>query len=114
MHRLLLVLSLGALAACQNAGDPGSAQAAPARKHRDMVANGATLLDVRTPEEFSAKHLDGAKNVPVDELQGRLAEIPKGQPVVVYCHSGGRSAHAAKMLKGAGYDVLDLGGMKNW
>lgn len=82
---------------------------------RKLVASGATLLDVRTPEEFRGGHLDGAINIPVQDLPARLAEVPKGKPVVVYCAAGGRSARAAMMLKQAGHrHVHDLGAMHNW
>lgn len=118
-RRLLIVpllVGLG-LTACereQTGGSGGSAAATPKRDHRAVVSGGASLVDVRTPEEYAAKHVDGAKNIPVDEIDTRLSEIPKDKPVVVYCHSGARSATAAKVLRGAGYDVIDIGGMKNW
>jgi phage shock protein E len=79
-----------------------------------LVAAGGTLLDVRSAEEFAAGHLEGAVLVPVDELAGRLAELPRERPVVVYCRSGGRSARAAAILGEAGYGVHDLGGMSSW
>ncbi len=78
---------------------------------------GALLLDVRTPEEFSAGHIDGATNIPVQELEARLTSFParKDQGVVVYCHSGRRSANAVGILTKAGYTrVSDLGAMTNW
>jgi rhodanese-related sulfurtransferase len=77
---------------------------------RKWVAEGATLLDVRTPEEFAAGHVDGARNIPVQVLGGRLRDVPKGR-VVVYCRSGGRSASAAALLRQAGYEVFDVGPM---
>lgn len=82
---------------------------------RDLVAHGALLLDVRTPDEFRMKHLDGALNVPVDELRARLADLPpKDVKLVVYCQSGARSAAATQVLKAAGYSAYDLGAMGNW
>lgn len=80
---------------------------------RKRVAAGATLLDVRTPLEFSMGHLEGALNVPVQELGMRIQEIPKGD-VVVYCRSGARSAAAAQLLEAQGYRVLDIGPMSAW
>lgn len=81
----------------------------------DLVAKGAVLLDVRTPDEFRMKHLDAAMNIPVDELPRRMAELPpKDVKLVVYCASGARSAAASRMLKEAGYSVYDLGAMGNW
>ena len=82
-----------------------------------MTKKGALLLDVRTAQEFAAGHVEGATNVPVQELEGRLATLPakKDQPIVVYCQSGHRSSRAAEILKKAGYtSVNDLGAMSNW
>jgi len=77
-----------------------------------LVEEGALLLDVRTAAEFAAGHLDGALNIPVQALKARLAEVPKDRAVVVYCKSGARSAHAARLLLDAGHPRLyDLGPM---
>jgi phage shock protein E len=82
---------------------------------RRLVGNGAVLLDVRTPEEFATGHIDGAINIPVDDLDGRLSEVgDKDKPVIVYCRSGSRSARAAKTLARAGYAARDLGPMTAW
>jgi phage shock protein E len=81
-----------------------------------LVKQGAVLLDVRTPGEFAGGHVEGAINIPVQELEEKLASVPakKDQPVVVYCHSGRRSASAKQILDKAGYlKVSDLGGMSN-
>jgi phage shock protein E len=74
------------------------------------------LLDVRTSEEFAEGHVPGAKNVPVRELDGRLADIPKDRPVVVYCHSGGRAKLASNLLRERGYtNVVEMtGSMMAW
>lgn len=76
----------------------------------------AVLVDVRTDEEFKARHVEGAVNIPVEELQDRLAELPdKQRTVVVYCKSGARSAKALSLLKAAGYaKVHNLGSLNNW
>ncbi|TQF15109.1 rhodanese-like domain-containing protein [Myxococcus llanfairpwllgwyngyllgogerychwyrndrobwllllantysiliogogogochensis] len=83
--------------------------------HR-WVDAGATLVDVRTPEEFAAGHLPGAVNIPVDDLSQRLQELgPPENPLVIYCRSGGRSARAEKLLKEQGFQqVLNLGPMSTW
>lgn len=83
--------------------------------HRQLVEQGALLLDVRTPDEFRSGHVSRATNIPVQELGRRLNECgPKSRPIVVYCRSGGRSATAASLLRGAGYEVKDLGPMSAW
>lgn len=89
----------------------------PAAYQTDYVAagKGHVLLDVRTPAEFASGHIPGAINIAVEELPQRLAEVPKGQPVVVYCRSGNRSANALRILTGAGFSpVFDLGGIVDW
>jgi rhodanese-related sulfurtransferase len=69
---------------------------------------GLVVLDVRTPAEFAAGHVPGARNVPHDEIPARLAELSslKDQQVVLYCRSGRRTAIAAETLRGAGFDKL--------
>lgn len=83
---------------------------------RSLVANGATLLDVRSPEEFGGGHIDGAINIPVQQLAGRTGDLgDKDKQIVVYCQSGGRSAMAKRLLDSEGFgNVHDLGGIAQW
>lgn len=69
----------------------------------------AVLLDVRTPEEFYAGHVPGAKNLPLDQLAS--LNLPKEQPIFAYCLSGSRSAQACAWLKRRGYEATNLGGI---
>jgi rhodanese-related sulfurtransferase len=89
----------------------------PAAYQQEYVTAGKShvLLDVRTPAEFASGHIPGSINIAVEELPQRLAEVPQGQPVIVYCRSGNRSANALRILAGAGYSpVYDLGGIIDW
>lgn len=82
---------------------------------RELVARGALLVDVRTPQEFAAGHVPGAINVPLQELGERLHELgDQSRPIVVYCRSGARSATAKAILSRAGYGVYDAGAMSDW
>lgn len=83
---------------------------------RALVSAGAALIDVRSPGEFAAGHVDQARNIPVGELAGRLGELgAKEQPVVLYCASGIRSAAAARTLRSNGFQqVHNLGAMRRW
>jgi rhodanese-related sulfurtransferase len=78
----------------------------------------ATVLDVRTPEEFQGGHLEKAVNLDFydDSFRERVARLDKTRPVFVYCAAGGRSGETAKMLKNLGFPaVYDLdGGMTAW
>ncbi len=84
---------------------------------RQLVAEGARLVDVRTPEEFATEHLDGAINVPVDTLGTPMAVDlgAKDLPLVLYCATGRRAAHAAELLRAEGRTrVYELGAMSRW
>lgn len=83
---------------------------------RKLTSEGARLVDVRTPAEFSERHLPGAVNVPLQVLEQRLGDLgPKDAPIVLYCRSGNRSAHAASLLRSAGFTVVyDLGAIDRW
>lgn len=88
----------------------------PPTEAKALVLEGATLIDVRTPAEFASGHIDGAKNIPVQEVPKRMAEFGlKDSKIVVYCKSGGRSGQAKKLLEAAGYTaVFNLGAMSAW
>jgi phage shock protein E len=119
--RLLVAASLcfSALGCSSNASEgAASGQAQPTPKQ--AVAAAALLLDVRSAEEFATGHLDRAENIPVDEVEGKLAEIAskvggdKSKPVVVYCASGGRAGRAKTTLEKAGFsNVTNAGGYKD-
>ena len=69
-----------------------------------------TLLDTRTVGEYSRGHIDGFKNIPVDELRERIGEIEAGKPVYVICQSGLRSYIATRILEGYGFDAYNFAG----
>jgi len=74
------------------------------------------IIDVRAPGEFSSGHLPGAKNVPLPELESRLAGLDSSQPTAVICAGGYRSAAAASILQRHGFqDLYNItGGTSAW
>ncbi len=76
------------------------------------VAQGAMLVDVRTPEEYAEGHLPEAVNIPFEQIAEAFAKqgIAKDTPVVVYCRSGRRSGIAKESLEKAGYQEVYNGG----
>ena len=66
------------------------------------------ILDVRTIEEYNLSHIDGAINIPLDELRENLKKLDKSKEIVVHCHSGLRSYLACRILKQTGYNVKNL------
>lgn len=86
-------------------------------KARELVKNGALLLDVRSDAEFGTGHLDGAKNISVTDLGARIKDLPadRARPIVVYCASGMRSGTAKRKLESAGFtQVFDVGTMRRY
>ena len=78
------------------------------------VTGGATVIDVRTPGEFAAGSIPGARLVPVDELRDRVDELPEGL-LVVHCAVGIRGHTAVRILAQLGRDAVNLdGGYKTW
>ena len=96
---------------------PQSLDLSPEDLHRRLRAgDDLQLIDVREEMEFDYCHLPGSLLVPLDELPRRAAEIRTAGPVVVICHHGVRSAHAASYLRHLGRtNVLNLrGGVDAW
>lgn len=75
------------------------------------------ILDVRTAEEFSSGHIQGAINISDTDITATVGELipDKTETILVYCRSGNRSAKASKELIELGYsDVYDFGGIIDW
>ncbi len=116
---LPLLAILISVTACQSqSGGSGGVLAPQAfQKQLDKMSD-ATILDVRTPQEYAEGFIAGAKNVNWNggDFNSQVEGIDKNKPVFVYCLGGGRSAAAAKRLGKLGFkEVYDLqGGMMNW
>lgn len=82
----------------------------------DKFHSGAFILDVRTSEEWNQGHIPGSILVPLDQLPGRLSEVPRDRDVVVVCRTGVRSAQGLQILQQAGFTraVSMTGGMIAW
>lgn len=127
MKALLVIIAL-CVGACSGSGLPPPARPPAAqvpaptskdpRAARELIANGAVVIDVRTAEEYANEHLSRAINIPVQELLDRIAEIEtlvagdRTRPIVVYCAAGSRAAKAKAQLEAAGYfHVVNGGGL---
>ncbi|MBT6854594.1 MAG: rhodanese-like domain-containing protein [Nitrospina sp.] len=75
------------------------------------------ILDVRTPEEYSAGHIEGSQNTPHDEVSGMADDLKSYDKVYVHCKMGGRAKKASETLTNAGLDnivCVGNGGMERW
>jgi len=80
---------------------------------RAALAKGAPIVDVRSANEFAGRHIDGAINIPHDQIGSKMGTLgPKSRPVILYCRSGARSGAAARVLLSSGFqEVIDVGPM---
>ena len=94
--------------AAKPAKDPATA--------RKLIAAGATVVDVRTAEEYGSGHVAQATNIPIQDFAARITEVDtlvggdKSKPVIVYCGAGKRAAKAKAQLEAAGYTQVVNGG----
>lgn len=90
----------------------------PQRLRAHLAAKSDVLIiDVRSPEEYAANHIEGAVNIPAGDIRSRANEIASDCAIVTVCNLGGnRSTEAAKLLRSLGYErVMPLrGGMRGW
>jgi rhodanese-related sulfurtransferase len=76
----------------------------------ELMKQGAQIIDVRSPGEFSGGHIKGSVNIPLQSLQSSMGKIKKDKPVITCCASGMRSASAKSILQTKGYQNVHNGG----
>jgi rhodanese-related sulfurtransferase len=81
---------------------------------KELVSNGAVIIDVRSYGEYKAGHINGSKNFPLDSIRGKVNELKKlGKPVITVCSSGARSGMAKGILKSDGIEAYNGGAWVN-
>jgi len=80
----------------------------------EALKNGAKIIDVRTPQEFSRGNVKGSVNIPLQKINGHIDKLRKeNKPVVLCCASGARSGHATSVLKQHGIEAYNAGSWIN-
>lgn len=77
---------------------------------KELVKNGAQIIDVRTRGEFQGGHIRGSVNLPLQDIHHKLGSIKKNKPVITCCESGIRSGSAKRILKSKGFTEVHNGG----
>lgn len=115
---LLFALLLLSGISCYAETSPVGTITAAELSQRLQESRSPVILDVRMPGEYLSGHIKGALNVPHDELERRLDEIPgdRSSEIVVYCQSGRRAGIAEKILVEKGYTNIKhlIGHWQNW
>lgn len=118
LNILAVVLLLAATAFVFLRQSGGFKDVDPAAAMKLVGTPGTLILDVRNPGEFAEGYIQGAKLIPLPELENRLGQLgdKKDAPILVYCASGGRSASASMLLQRSGWtNVSNLrGGLRSW
>jgi len=115
--RLILVALLVAmLAGCGQSPAGAGADISVDEALRLWQNKEAIIIDVRTPGEYRDGHIPGVVNIPLDELEKRIGEIPKDKKVVLICRTGNRSAQGTRLLRSKGLNNVynSTGGMSTW
>lgn len=82
----------------------------PKTDYKELVKNGAQIIDVRTRGEYASGHVKGSVNIPLNELSSSVAKIKKNVPIITCCASGMRSASAKSTLSSLGFKEVYNGG----
>lgn len=80
---------------------------------KEVLADNAFLVDVRTPSEFASGSVKGAVNIPLDKISGQLPKFKNKKHIVVFCRSGNRSGQAKSILEKNGFNNVVNGGTWN-
>ena len=78
--------------------------------YKQLVKDGAVIVDVRTVGEYKTGHIKNSVNIPLSDIQRSLNKIPKNKTIITCCASGMRSGSAKQLLKSNGYNVHNGGG----
>lgn len=82
----------------------------PKIDYKELMKNGAQIIDVRTTGEFHSGNIKGSVNIPLQQLSANIKKIKKDKPVITCCASGMRSASAKSILKSNGFTEVYNGG----
>ncbi|MEO8446416.1 MAG: rhodanese-like domain-containing protein [bacterium] len=77
---------------------------------KELIQNGAQIIDVRTKAEYQQGHVKGSINIPLDNLSNDFSKLKKDKPIITCCASGMRSARGKSILKSNGFAEVHNGG----
>lgn len=105
---IILIIAIGGALVYRNSTTCCASEA-------EKLIDNTVVIDVRTPEEYAASHVESAILFSLQDMQaGQMPQLDKETPVAVYCRSGNRSNQAAQLMKQAGFtNIRDIGAITN-
>lgn len=82
----------------------------PKADYKQLMKQGAIIIDVRSTAEFANGHIKKSKNIPLESLRNKSSKLKKDKPIILCCASGMRSGTARRSLKSQGFEVYNGGG----
>lgn len=82
----------------------------PQTNYKELLLQGAKIIDVRSEGEYKTGHIKGSTNIPLQQLERNLSKLKKNEVLITCCASGMRSSEALRILKSKGYDHVYNGG----
>lgn len=82
----------------------------PKTDYKQLMQQGATIVDVRTKAEYQGGHIKGSVNIPLNNLSNHYSKLDKNKPIITCCASGMRSAQARNILQANGFKEVVNGG----
>ena len=112
----LMMLLVGVMSGCAQSPASAGVDVSVEEAQRLWLNKEAIIIDVRTPGEYRDGHIPGVVNIPLDELEKRMNEVPKDKKVVLICRTGNRSAQGTQLLRSKGLQNVfnSTGGMSTW
>lgn len=109
IKNVLLIVAVTILSSCNAQKSEVVAHITLETLKADALGKDVQFIDVRTPEEYTRGHIDDAINIDIANLENFKAEVSKlekAQPIYLYCHRGGRSNKASKVLQALGFQTI--------
>lgn len=119
MRYIIIICTLLLFTSCKGQDTAHTTKIDIETLQKDAIGKDVQLVDVRTEKEYNNGYIDDAININVlnlDNFKKEISKLDKKKPIYIYCHSGGRSNKASKVLEELGFlEIYDFsGGWSTW
>ncbi len=119
MKHLVIICILLLTISCRGQNEVKNIKISIEILQKEAIGKDVQLVDVRTAKEYNIGHIDDAINIDIsnkEKFKEEVSKLDKSKPIYIYCHMGGRSNRASKLLENKGFiEIYDFsGGWKTW